>query len=275
MEEKISYILGLNTEFGVERQTKTSEFQPELEKLFAFNNRAINQPVDLNQLYTEISIGTSVDFDEEIYAIIPYGQEIDHTFIIYQNTAKIVDLGTDIIVDQFLYYYWKVGFIEYKKTVEEFLSLKVNSIPLSCENFSLIPFSISTNPKRVIWVNPGRMNDLSFPFGQRAIVSLVNNFVFYLDRKAKAIYEKMHRAFLVHGIIKRYAGKMPDGWRMGLLEYLEISSSCVIRKAINGLTFLEIPGYGKDFYGKCIEIHDKMIQGNEKQQILSELEISE
>ncbi|GMG62259.1 hypothetical protein TEHAB4_20070 [Tetragenococcus halophilus] len=129
MEEKISSILGLNTEFGVERQTKTSEFQPELEKLFAFNNRAINQPVDLNQLYTEISIGTSVDFDEEIYAIIPYGQEIDHTFIIYQNTAKIVDLGTDIIVDQFLYYYWKVGFIEYKKTVEEFLSLKVNSIP--------------------------------------------------------------------------------------------------------------------------------------------------
>lgn len=275
MEEKISSNTELSAKLKTNEQKKSLGFKPNLMSLSSFINRAMDEPVNLDKLYTEISIGTSANFQEEIYAIIPYEKENAYTFIIYRDTAKLVELGTDVIAANFLYHYWKMGLVEYRQTVEEFLGSSFHSIPLSCENFSLMPFSISTSPKRDIWINPGRIKELKIVTDQKTIVSLFNDFVFYLDRKGKAIYDQMYRSFLVHGIVKRYVGYMPVGWGMGLLEYLNVSSSCPIRKAINGLDFLDIPGYGKDFFGKIVEYHDNCVSGKTQQHIFTSLNISE
>ncbi|MCO8292236.1 MULTISPECIES: hypothetical protein [Tetragenococcus] len=162
------------------------EYKPKFTDLSCFRNRAINEPVDLDRLCNEISIGTNVDFNEELYAIIPCMSESAYTYVIYQNTIKLVELGTDTISEKFLYHYWKLGFAEYKQTIEDFLGSNANSIPLSCEIFNFMPFSISSQPKRDIWINPGRIKELKIISDKKTVVSLFNNFVFYLDRKGSS-----------------------------------------------------------------------------------------
>ncbi|GEQ50119.1 competence protein ComK [Tetragenococcus koreensis] len=276
MEEKISSNAELNAEYKANKGIKTLGYKPNLMSLAGFINRAMNEPVDLDQLYTEISIGTSVNFKEEIYAIIPYERESAHTFIVYRDTAKLVELGTDAIAKKFLCHYWKMDFAGYKQTVENFLGYNAKNIPLACEEFSLMPFSISRDPDIDIWFNPGRIWDTNLISGkEKTIITLCNGFSFYLDRKGKSIYEQMYRAFIVHGILRRYRGVAPAEPTMGLLEYLDISSSSVTRKVTKGLEFRHIPGYEKDFCEIFLKLHDQFVKLGEKQRILSSLNISE
>lgn len=276
MEEKISSSIELNAEYKTNEQKKSLEYKPKLTSLSAFKNRAIDEPINLDKLCHEISIGTNVNFKEEIYAIIPYKYDHAYTYIVYPDTIKFVELGTEAIVKKFLCHYPKMDFIGYKKTVQDFLGYKAKNIPLACEVFSLMPFRLSTKPNVDIWINPGRIKELKVTTNhEKTIVSLFNDFTFYLDRKGKSIYEQMYRAFLVHGVLRRYIGIMPTGAKMGLLEYLNISSSCVIRKAIKGLEFRDIPGYGKDFFEIFLRKHDDFVSERTEQRIFTSLNILE
>lgn len=276
MQENDSSNSELNNKMCANGQKKTLGFKPQLTSLSGFRNRAIDEPINLDLLYPEISIGTSVNFMEEIYAIIPYKREPAHTFVVYQDTASLVELGTDTIAKKFLRYYRKMDFAGYKQTVEDFLGYNAKNIPLACEKFSLMPFSISRDPDIDIWVNPGRMWDANLVSGkEKTIITLFNDFTFYLDRKGKSIYEQMYRAFIVHGILRRYRGVTPVDPTMGLLEYLNISSSSVTRKVTKGLEFRDIPGYEKDFFEIFLKKHDDFVSEKTQQRIFTTLGISE
>ncbi|WP_094243913.1 hypothetical protein [Tetragenococcus halophilus] len=85
----------------------------------------------MDEFYTEISIGTSVNFDEEIYATIPYEKENAYIFIIYRDMAKLVELGTNVIAAKFLYHYWEMKLAEYDSVSGEYKVTFFTSLNIS------------------------------------------------------------------------------------------------------------------------------------------------
>lgn len=260
MKEYIEEYLLSADERRQRKKQMNRAFTPKLNELLAFQMKQPYLPVDLAQLYKEITISTQASFKEEIYAIIPYGEHYTQSFVLYKDTIRLVDLSANLLAEKCLYDHLHMEFESYKRTLKAFLGKGINTIPIASSDFSLIPFSLTSRPTIYSWVNPGRIENL-FTQSSAAptIIQLTNGFTLAIDRQKRPIFTRMNRAFLTHGIIKRDFETQPVNVTMSLLEYLGISSTKITRNITKNVQYQHIPGFANDFHRKYQEIHDAIV----------------
>ncbi|GMA46481.1 hypothetical protein [Tetragenococcus muriaticus] len=242
------------------KKNRNEAFTPNLCHLLAYRMKQPNRPIDLAQLYKELSISTQANFKEEIYAIIPYGERYTQSFVFYKDTVRLVDSSANVLAEKFLYNHLFMDFESYKRTLNFFLNKEMNAIPISCSKFSLIPFSLTSKPTIYCWVNPGRIENLySQGSTTPTIAQLTNGINVAIERQQRPIFTRMKRAFLTHGIIKRDIETQPVNVTMSLLEYLNISSTKITRKVTKNIQYQHIPGFALNFHQKYQEIHDAIV----------------
>lgn len=238
-------------------------FAPKLADLLAFRSKQPYLPIDLDQLYKEITISTQASLKEEIYAILPYGEHYTQSFVLYKDAIRLVDVSANLLAEKCLYEHLHMEFEGYKRTLKLFFDKGINTIPIASSDFSLIPFSLTFRPTMYSWINPGRIENLfSASSAAPTVVQLTNDFTITVDRQQRPIFTRMKRAFLTHGIIKRDVETQPVNVTMSLLEYLGISSTRVTRKITKNVQYQHIPGFANDFHRKYQEIHDAIVIEN-------------
>lgn len=239
-------------------------FNPKLESLTAFRERKPDNAVELDALYKEIAVGTQVDLREEIYAIIPCGEDFHESIVIYKNNASIVTQSSNQLAENCLFQNLHLDFKIYKQAINDFFEKKMNKAPIANTAFSLMPFSITSRPMVYTWVNPGQVENFLTPADfAPTVIRLTNGFPLNVERQQRAILDKMRRTFLVHGIIRR---ENVSHVTMGLLEYLQINSTKITRRVTKNLNFLDIPRSGGGFYKTYTKYYDRNVRKSDVQE---------
>ncbi|HLQ39701.1 MAG TPA: hypothetical protein VK118_01905 [Tetragenococcus sp.] len=248
-------------------------YEPQLDDLFAYQNRDKSKVIDLKMLCKQISLSKNIYFNDMVYVALPVAKA-KRSLVVYKNKIRYVERGTAFFRDRFLDHHLRMEWDAYRLTMRAFLGETIKKIPLACENYSLVPFTLSDSIANSLWINPNCIESFSQESpSELPIVGLKNGFKFYLDRKKKAVLDSMERSFLAHGILKRSLTKELVSPELNLLEYLDLEPFDIVRDAIGNKNFQHLPFYEKNFHRIYQLNHDQLITQKTQERIYKALNI--
>jgi hypothetical protein len=202
-------------------------------------------PLTCQELAALIRPTMTIDFEREIYAIIPFlREELTYSLIIYHDYCSLLPQPPFPIIKQILLHYHFYDYGIFKDTLYHLFSQsnikRQYKLPCATSEYSLLPLTNATK-KDTIWVNPGKIMALTSA-GPQLFIELQNQLSIPCSVESRRLKQTMLISFLAHGVLKREHSYQLIRPNTSLTEFLELSYSPITNHLLENFCFHDLPG---------------------------------